>query len=402
MMGKPLLFILASTYLVFSIVAIEYPYGPSVNYYPSRTPSIVEARQFDADHKKVVPFDAQAIANAVNSFTDQQIEEGVAVFLEPGNVNGSGAGSTSPPWLQNIGKKGRSRRILITPLGKWGSCTFSNNVKIQSVYGVAFGGFNFTTNDGSGHRQGFLCQDCTESAVFNMAPLTYVCGQSIDNLPTWDIEFVNIVIPTSYVKHDVDNDADTADFRVTKNSPATNVSFIGCYFAPSFREKGSKAHTDTLQISGYSDYTNFTVKNSVFFGSTNSAAQVGATKGYHFVNSLIIGSNMTNVRYPILPGADGYDIGYVTPNGVNGAAIDASAINSILIGSIGATRWAFQSNSTISYTPQSSQEPATGDKWSVDPSLLHINEAWIDERVANITDDYLQSIFNNISQPFDL
>ena len=400
-MARTLNLILASACLILSIFGAEFQFGPSVDYYPSRTPTIAEARKFDSDHKKIVPFDAQAIEDAANSFTNQQVVEGAAVFIEAGNINGSGAGATSPPWLKNIGKKGRSRRILITPLGKWGSCTFSYNVKIESCYGIAFGGFNFTTDDGSGRHQGFLCQDCTESAIFNMAPLTYVCGQTVDNVPSWDVEFVNIVIPESYVKYDVNNDADTADFRVARNAAANNVRFLGCYFAPSFRQNGSKAHTDTLQISGYSEYSNFTIENSVFFGSTNSAAQVGATNGYNFVRSLIIGSNITNVRYPILPGADGYDRGYVSPNGVNGEATNATAIDSIFIGSIGATHWLFQINSTIGYNPQPSQQPATGPKWNVDPSLFEVDKSWIDARVAYMTDDYLQNIFNNISQVAD-
>lgn len=384
--------------LVDIVCSTTLSYGPSAAYYPSRTPTIAEARLFDSDHKKIVPFDAQAIEDAANSFTDQQVNEGAVVFIEAGSVAGSGAGATSPPWLKNIGKKGRSRKILITPLGKWGSCNFTDNVKIQSCYGIAFGGFNFTNNDGTGRKQGFLAVDCTESSVFNMAPLTYFGGQTLDNTPSWDVEFINIVIPQSYVKYDVNNNADTAAFRTSTNAPINNVRFIGIYFAASFREIGSKAHTDTLQFSGGSTYSNIQIQNSVFFGSTNSAAQVGAAINYNFNQSLIIGSNITCVRYPVLPGADGYSIGYVTPNGINGEATNATAIDSIIIGSIGATHWGFQSGSTISYTPQSSQQPATGQKWTVDPSLLTVNKAWIDARVPYPTDDYLQQVFNNASQ----
>lgn len=397
-MMKVIFLVWTISYLVCTVFGANLLYGPSAQYYPSRTPTIAEARLFDADHKKIVPFDAQTIENAANSFTDQQVNEGAAVFIEAGSVAGSGAGSTSPAWLKNIGKKGRSRKILITPLGKWGSCNFTDNVKIQSCYGIAFGGFNFTNDDGSGRRQGFLAQDCTESSIFNMAPLTYISGQTLENTPSWDVEFINIVIPKSYVKYDVNNNADTAAFRVPANAPVTGVHFLGIYFAPSFREIGSKAHTDTLQFSGGSSYSNIKVEGSVFFGSTNSAAQVGAANGYNFIRSLIVGSNATCVRYPVLPGADGYSIGYVYPNGVNGEALNATAVDSILIGSIGVTHWSYQNGSTISYTPQASQQPATGSKWAVDPSLLTINKAWIDERVPYPTDTYLQQIFNNASQ----
>jgi hypothetical protein len=286
------------TYLVLFVFSENFPNGPSDEYYPFRTPTIAEAHLFDSDHKKIVPFDAKAIEDAANSFTDQQVNEGAVVFIEAGNVAGSGAESKSTPFLKNIGKKGRSRKILITPFGKWGSCTFSDNVKIQSCYGIAFGGFNFTNNDGSGRRQGFLAQDCTESSIFNMASLAYVAGQTIDNIPSWDVEFINIVISQSYVKYDINNNADIAVFRTVSNAPVNGVRLLGCYFAPSFQENGSKAHTDTFQFSGDDAYSDIQIKNTVFFGSTNSAAQVGAATRYNFVRSLIIGSEATCVSYP--------------------------------------------------------------------------------------------------------
>lgn len=368
-------------------------YGPNAAYYPSRTPTVAEARSFDAAHKKIVPFDGKAIEAAVNSFTDQQAAEGAVVFIIAGNVVGTGSGSRSTPFLQNIGKKGRTRKILITPLDGWGSCTFSDSVKIQSCYGVAFGGFRFTGNDTFGRKQGFLAVDCTESSIFNLAPLAYLGGQTKDNTPSWDTEFVNMVLPQSFLKYDVNNNADTAAFRTATNAPVTNVRFIGCYFAPSFRETNSKAHTDSLQISGPSSYSNIQLEQTVIFGSTNSAAQVGSTNGYHFIRTLIIGGKATCLRYPVPAGADGYSVGYVSPNGINGAATNATAIDSIIVGSIGSTRWASQSSSSISYAPQNTQQPASGSKWNVDPSLMAISESWIDARVPYPTDAYLDAIF---------
>ncbi len=79
------------------------------------------------------------------------------------------------------------------------------------------------------------------------------------------------------------------------------------------------------------------MENTVMFGSTNSATQIGAANRYNFIRTLIIGSKATCVRYPVLPGAVGYSVGYIIPKGVNGAATNATAIDSILIGSIGST-----------------------------------------------------------------
>ncbi|CAF4384100.1 unnamed protein product [Rotaria sp. Silwood2] len=165
-----------------------------------------------------------------------------------------------------------------------------------------------------------------------------------------------MVVPDANVKYDVNNNADTAAFRTGSNAPVSNVRFLGCYFAPSYREAGSKAHTDSLQFSGASTYSNIQLENTVAFGSTNAAIQVGAASHYAFVRTLIIGSKMTCVRYPVPAGADGYSLGFVNPNAVNGAATNATAINSIIIGSIGSTRWAFQSGSTISYVPQTDDD----------------------------------------------
>lgn len=370
-------------------------YGPSSRYYPSRTPTVAEAHLFDPVHKRLVPFDGAAIEAAANSFTDQQVAEGAVVFIQPGNVVGAGAGSRSNPFIKNIGKKGRTRKILITPLAGWGSCTFNGSVKIQSCYGVAFGGFKFINDDAFGRSRGFLASDCTESSLFNMAPLAYFGGQTVDNTPSWSTEFVNMVVPDAILKYDVNNNADTAAFRTGANAPVDDVRFIGCYFAPSYREVGSKAHTDSLQFSGTSSYSSIQLENTVVFGSTNAAAQVGSANRYAFINTLVIGSKMTCIRYPVPEGADGHSVGYVIPNAVNGAATNATAVDSIIIGSIGSTRWAFQSGSVISYVPQTSQQPSTGAKWTVDPSLLALDKAWIDERVPYPTDAYLQSIFNN-------
>ncbi|CAF0883895.1 unnamed protein product [Adineta steineri] len=395
---KPIFLVWSFLTLISTIFSSTVIYGPSADYYPSNTPTIAEARLFNAAHKRIVPFNAKAIEDAANSFTDEQVNRGVVVFVQPGNVVGDGSGARSTPFIKNIGKKGQTRKILITPLGEWGSCTFSDSIKIQSCYGIAFGGFKFTGVNQFGSKRGFLAQDCTESSVFNMAPLSTFGGQTIDGIPSWDIEFINIVLPDGFLKYDANNNADTASFRTASQAPVSGVRFLGCYFSPSFREAGSKAHTDTLQFSGNSAYSDILFENTVVFGSTNAALQVGAANSYNLVRTLVIGGKATCVRYPVPSGADGYSVGYVTPNGMNGAATNATAINSIILGSIGSTRWAYQSGSTIAYTPQSSQQPATGLKWTVDPSLANIDKTWIDARVPVPTEAYLQSIFNNARQ----
>lgn len=104
------------------------------------------------------------------------------------------------------------------------------------------------------------------------------------------------------------------------------------------------------------------------------------------------------MRYPVPAGADGYALGFVNPNAINGAATNATAIDSIIVGSIGSTRWAFRSGLTISYVPQNSQQPAIGSKWTVDCSLLNLKKTWIDDNVPYPLDDYLQNIFQNTGQ----
>lgn len=201
-MRKAALLVLFTAYHLLSAFASAAIYGPSTEHYPSHTPTIAEAHLFDAVHKKVVPFNAAAIEEAANNFTDGQVIEGAVIFVQAGNIIGTGSGSRSAPFLKNIGKKGRTRKILITPIGDWGSCTFSDSVKIQSLYGIAFGGFKFTGVGSFGRTRGFLAVDCTESSVFNMAPLAYFGGQTLDSTPSWDIEFVNMVVPDANLKYD--------------------------------------------------------------------------------------------------------------------------------------------------------------------------------------------------------
>lgn len=390
-------------------------YGPASDLWPERTPTRAQALAFDSDHKKIVNFSSAAIKAAINGFTDAQIEEGAAIFVNAGSAGGSGAGAGSTPWLADCGKKGLSKRILIMPLGLWGTCAITSSMKLQSVYGVAFGGFEFTAPVSEGLGRGMLLSDYTDSAIFNMGPMYYWGIQSLDNKPSSGIELVNIVLPDGVLKRYSNGNADTAAIRTGSNAPINGVLLQGLYEGPSFIEDPKplniaprdEAHTDTRQISGGSILSNVRQRRSVTFGSTDAAIQsTGALTGYHFEDSLIIGGPSNQKRYPLPVGADAYKAdgtGTTQPNALNGGPGGCTAKRLVVIGTVGSFDFVSQTDSWLSVAPASSQQPSTGPGWGVDTSLSTKPLSYFDTVAPIPTRARMKAIFDNatINPPTD-
>lgn len=381
-------------------------YGPSKDFWPKNTLTRAQALALptDSPRRKTVAFTKAAVQAALNSFSDADWDLGCVVFTQAGtNTEGSGAGAGSAAWLAT-GRSGRKMRTLVTPLGDFGSCTFTKSMAIYAD-GIAFGGYEFTAPKSNGLNRGVLLRGASNSALFNLWPLYYWGVQSVDNEAASTIELVNVVLPEGPLKLYTDNSFDTAAIRTGSNAPITDVLLTGVYEGPSFREKlpagkpaNEAAHTDSRQISGGSLISNVRQRRSVTWGSTNAAIQsTGALTGYHFENSLVIGGPSTNKRYPVPEGTDEWRAdgsGFVKPNALNGGPTGCTADGLIVIGTVGQFKFTTATNSWLSEAPQGSQQPTSGSSWGVDTSLGSKPLSWFDTVAPNYTRAQIKSIFD--------
>ncbi|ROS28931.1 chitodextrinase [Rathayibacter sp. PhB127] len=384
-------------------------YGPSKDFWPKNTLTRAQALALPASstRRAVVPFTKAAVQTALNGFSDADWDLGCVVFTQAGNnTEGSGAGAGSAAWLAT-GRSGRKMRTLITPLGDFGSCTFTKSMAIYAD-GVAFGGYEFIAPKSNGLNRGVLLRGASNSALFNLWPLYYWGVQSIDNEAASTIELVNVVLPEGPLKIYPDNSFDTAAIRTGSNAPITDVLLTGVYEGPSFREKlpeGKKpseaAHTDSRQISGGSLISNVRQRRSVTWGSTNAAIQsTGALTGYHFEQSLVIGGPSTNKRYPVPEGTDEWRAdgsGFVKPNALNGGPTGCTADGLVVIGTVGQFKFTYARDSWLSEAPQGSQQPTTGATWGVDTTLASKPLSWFDTVAPNYTRAQIKAIFDGSS-----
>jgi hypothetical protein len=181
----------------------------------------------------------------------------------------------------------------------------------------------------------------------------------------------------------------------------TDSTWEGCYSAPIYRPRGSKAHLDTLQMFGEGFYRGLTLRDSVFFGAHNSALQLGQVndndpgRGTPFVtldHSLLICQTVANAtRYPAPDGAE------LPPRDqvINGAGEpgELNATRSVVIGTLYTTQWGQVSRSYTSTERAVGLNKARNGGWQYDADLDKPSKGFIDLLSHSCDDDYLASIW---------
>jgi len=319
-----------------------------------------------------------AIKNALNAVTSTQAAEGTMILINPGTIVGPSSKSNV---MDQVGNKSWSKRVTVAPKNGYGSVVFTGKPIIEGMYKVALAGFKFDS---------LWCKDCSQSAIAWSRVDTYlqVSSKRGSALAMQDVEVVEVAMPDSKVISD-----DTFDIYAATGD-INNVHIIGSYFAPRFFEypyTGGKPHTDTFQIAATDggDYTNLTIRDSVFYSSNNCSIQVGNLDGLLFENSIAISGSMSLSRYPHLPGG----ATEATTNAYNGSGKNFVSKNSIVIGGMGlndkdsSQPWSSVINTKTNKAYGALNQPGSGS-WTVTnglentqahpirPTDARLNEIW--------------------------
>src|SRR4029453_1279632 len=234
-------------------------YGPNGTHWPANTP------WFDAAFGKVIDVACtwDAISKAIASVTDAQVAAGVHIRIAPGSLPGFGSSSGSKAALQGVGRGTASKNILVSPKSGWGTVTIADDVRIKGVKGVTFARIN---------GRSVLLTDCSRtnwahskgSVNFRMTASNGI----VRACTAYEVVMADAKIEIS----------DPFGYAAGSNSIISDSIWEGCYCAPVFRPAGASDHIDTLQMYGNGAYRGLTIRDSTFFGSLNSALQLGGPK----------------------------------------------------------------------------------------------------------------------------
>ncbi|SMH46356.1 hypothetical protein SAMN06295885_2725 [Rathayibacter oskolensis] len=356
----------------------EQSFGPNGTHWPSGTPWITG----DIDTEIEVECSWLAISEAITTaLTTAGAADTIRILVAPGELTGAGAGASATPVMQDIGSLDRENRILVYPRDGYGTVTTANSWRVLRVYGVTLAGI-VTTG-------GFLASGCSGSAFARIRADAAYNVHGADGVAfTENVELVEIVVPQPQLRNE-----DVSSLRTpTKGDGGLRyVRRVACYTAPGYKEKGSNAHTDTVQFSGQGNnyYGDFTNVDCIDFASTNTAFQIGSAPNVRYEHCLVVGGEVVRRVFPL---PDGADTGgnFAASNGP-GADQGCSAVDSVFIGAMGASTWAEVTDSTVGY--ESVAAPAEGE-WTIDPSILEWGADDVHGLSPEATDEYLASIWS--------
>lgn len=261
-------------------------FGPTGGHWPSRTPR--PSDHFDMTLETGCTWGE--ISKAIESACAQAPGGNARVLVRPGTLPGYGAGSTKKPVLSIVGRTGRRSRVLVMPRDGIGTVQFSESIRLDRVSGVAFVGFwtyPFSVVFTGGNDMAWAC---SKGCTFNVS--------TNETAPISNLELVECVTPESRL-----SESDAWAVR-TGGSAADSISVVGSYIASYHKPASSPAHLDTLQLSGSQPINGVTIKDSVIFGSTNSAfIPTTLAANVLFDHSLVVSGSRLLQRYPVLPGA---------------------------------------------------------------------------------------------------
>lgn len=353
-------------------------YGPSGQYWPSDTPLPGDDAEYDVE----VDPTWEAIQDAI----DAAPEDGSAVVrVRPGELPaGYGAGSTRRSVLANL-PSDREEKVLVIARDGFGSVVghASGSGYSINLHDVAMVGFDFSEHDVVYRSVSDFAAARSTYAVLN------VTANAGDVTNT---EFVDVAIPQA--RYD---DSDTSAVRVAGGFGVDGLSFIGAYWAPSYKAQGSSAHTDSLQFSGTGDgaIQDVVIRDSVLVQSTNQGVQSGGVIGLHLQDTVIVGGTSGTGRYPV---PSGYT-SMTRSNALWGGALATSADGLIVIGSINSDySWDSVTDSFVAFATGS--QPASG-AFQVEDSLTPMSPmtAWLDRVAPMPSESRLEALFSGVAEP---
>lgn len=348
-------------------------FGPTGEHWPTRTPRPHEP----FDRHVEVDADWGAITDAI-SLAAQHPGERARIAVRPGSLGGHGSGANDAPVIANLGALGRSSRIVVVPRDGIDTVRFTNSIRILNVRGVTFLGFSpfphslnlSGVQDFAWARSKVLSLNITGRGAF------------VEN-----VELVECVTPEAGLRNH-----DTWAFRTIEHG-YRNISVVGCYLAPSYKEAGSPEHVDTLQLSGGLPQQNVTIRDTVIFASTNAGLIPSPqADNVRLERSLVVGGDRMLERYPLPSDANNFTSG--PPISVNGAGTTniLSAHDSIIIGAVEGL-WASVHNTLTDSVPRATSSQGA---FSVRPELASIDSAWLNTRAPLPSEDFLRRAWDDV------
>lgn len=320
-------------------------FGPNGTHYPENTPRLDAA----AAHEIEVDCDWREIARAIGSVTAAQAAAGVAIRVRPGSLVGAGSGSRTTPVLSQLGDPAWERNVLICPRDGYGSVVMrTDGFRIDQCARLSLFGF-------CGDDVGFVLTNCLGLEVGWGRWSTANITQSGASIALYELVVGFRRDPN-----------DTVGIRPTDVNEMTDISRYGCVFGPSVKPDGSDAHLDTLQLerTGWAAFGPFLSVDCVDFGSSNAAIVAHTSLSLaEFRHCMILAEDLPWEIYPLEPGDY-----RGRPNALAGGALDVRFYDSYVCGPLGGLGYTEVQNTVVSYQPQSSQYPQTGE-WTVDPAM---------------------------------
>ena len=334
----------SSTFYPFSHrPEVAKSYGPNGTHYPADVIWMGDV----AATEIVANCDWADIGHRISTLTAAQVAAGVAIRVRRGTLNGQGSNSGSPPVLAQLGDPTWARNVLICPLEGFGSVVIDGGIRLDGCTRLSL--YGFLSSDP------FVLTQCVDLQV----GWSRFGGMNVTRGGV-NIAFYELV--TGF-RRSAD---DTSGVRPTEDFAMTNILRSGCVFGPSVKPAGSAAHCDTIQMegTGTGEFGPLLTEDCVDYGSSNSAELLSAElASAEYRHCLILADRLPWTVFPLQSGD--YD---GVPNAFAGGCTDVRLFDSIVVGAVGAMGFTEVSATTLSYSPQASQQPRDAGKWTVDAS----------------------------------
>jgi hypothetical protein len=359
----------------FSLPAVAAPppahYGATGTHWPSATPQLSDTFSYDVT--------VEPTWEAIQAALNKAPATGNAVIrVKPGALPaGKGGGSNSPAVLTKKDTL-RTSKVLIVPRDGYGTVTGSGGLGYSfNTSDVTLAGFDF-------REQAVMVRGASDFALaWSTADVLNVTANAAHSK---NLEFIETIIPELQAAN-----TDTSSVRVANGYTVDGLIYKGGYWAPTYKDAGSSAHTDTLQFSGVGSINNVLIEDSILFQSSNQGMQTEVLGSIAFKNTVIVGGQRGTERYPVAKNQAAIRLS----NALWGNARSATADGLTVMGSINTDyKWKEVTNSFVS--ARTGSTPAKGS-FAVNSAFTANTPptAWLDAHAPLPTQEYLAEVWKN-------
>nr|WP_307330721.1 DUF4082 domain-containing protein [Microbacterium sp. SORGH_AS_1204] len=339
--------------------------GPDGTHWPENTPR--------ADAARVVNVKPTWSAIAAAITAESKTSDDVVICVAPGTITGgNGAGSSAKGVLQDIGNASRTSRILVS------ACAGVGTVKTAGDKGIAFVGVRGVSIVGIDMGSTSVMLRNVEAFGFGYTTVGTLLVTANGGRGVQNADVVEVVAGAEAV---TGVGYDRMEVKSADGYSVNDLSFSGLYAAPHYKERGSNAHTDTIQFvttTGSGTITNVLLEDSAIFQSSNQGIIAGSNSGGEMRNTLVVGGKTSQLRYPVYEG--GQPI--VAANSLHGTWSNLAVETSTVAGSV---------SSSYSFSTVEASASTKGDRGF--SKLVPLTLADLDEMAPVPTAERLAAIW---------